>query len=416
MPGRILEAVQRVRGPGGQAVHLGRLGHGQLAGADRQLGVRDGLAVPVRGRRLAGGRRAVPGHRGRVADRDRVVHEPGRLGALRGERLEHPPVQRGPPGAGQRLLDRPAGQLVPEPHRPVRGQQDAAPLGRLQRGRVLDQLRQQRGRHLGRHDGQPLHGLPAARRQRGDPGQHRVPDRRRHLAAGRGEHLGDQERVAGRGGGHRRRVDAGLGRQHRDRGVGQPRQLQPDDRRRGETADDPPERVVRAQLLLAVGDHQQRRQLRHPPGQRLQHVQGRLVGPVRVLDHDDRGPLGEAHLGQQRVEQRVPLARSDAERDAGQLPDHVPERAERPGGDQVLAGAAEQPGVPGGPVRELGQQAGLADPGLAGDQHDAAPAPPRPLQGGAESVEVGVALQQPHDPSAEQSAAPRVNADSPRSR
>ena len=239
-----------------------------------------------------------------------------------------------------------------------------------------------------------------------DPGQHGVPDRRRHLAGGRREHLGHQERVAGRGGGHRRRVDAGLGGQHRDRRVGESGQLQPDHRGAGQAADHPPERVIGAQLLLPIGDHQQCRQLRHPAGQRPQHVQGRLVGPVRVLDHDDRGPLGEGHLGQQRLEQRVPLAGADAERDAGQLPDHVPERAERPGGDQVLAGAAEQPGLAGRPVRELGQQAGLADPGLAGHEHDAARAPPRPFQGGVQSVELSVALQQPHDHSAEQPAAP----------
>ena len=39
-----------------------------------------------------------------------------------------------------------------------------------------------------------------------------------------------------------------------------------------------------------------------------QAVEGRLIGPGRVLDHDNGRAPREAHLGEQCVDQRVPLA------------------------------------------------------------------------------------------------------------
>jgi len=91
-------------------------------------------------------------------------------------------------------------------------------------------------------------------------------------------------------------VPAGEGAQSRGRAAGPPRQLR---HRRlgqrlrphavrdllGQDAQDPAERVVGAQLVVAVGDDQHRRGALQPASQEHQQVQGRLVGPVRVLHH-----------------------------------------------------------------------------------------------------------------------------------
>jgi hypothetical protein len=65
----------------------------------------------------------------------------------------------------------------------------------------------------------------------------------------------------------------------------------------GQGGQDPTERVVGAQLVVAVGDDQHHRRALQPPPQEHQQVQGRLVGPVGVLHHD--------HLPPRRPRERV---------------------------------------------------------------------------------------------------------------
>ena len=51
-----------------------------------------------------------------------------------------------------------------------------------------------------------------------------------------------------------------------------------------------PQRVAHRQLILPVRSHDQHRELADPPGQEPQQVQGRLVGPVDVLDDHHASP------------------------------------------------------------------------------------------------------------------------------
>ncbi len=136
--------------------------------------------------------------------------------------------------------------------------------------------------------------------------------------------------------------------------------------------------------------------------QERQHVSGRPVGPVRVLDdQDERAALGQPfekdeHLLEQprprraRVDRRGGLAELGQQpgqlpgRTAGQqlrdaigaevadkLPQHRRERGERQAiraEFQAAAGQYLRTGA-AGPLGELDHQPGLADAGLAADEH-----------------------------------------------
>jgi len=117
---------------------------------------------------------------------------------------------------------------------------------------------------------------------------------------------------------------------------------------------------------------------------------------VEVLDEQHRGPGGQ--LPVDGVEDGVALGSCVGRRDQGAAPGpgHVPERVKGPGRAQVVADPGEHPG-PGG-VGEGPDQGGLADPGLARDQHHRPAAPAGPAEGVVQAAELGVTLEQsrPH--------------------
>jgi hypothetical protein len=163
-----------------------------------------------------------------------------------------------------------------------------------------------------------------------------------------------------------------------------------------------PERVPSVEVVGAVRRHHGHRPVEGAGEQEAEHVAGRPVGPVGVLDDQEhRGLLGgrleeEVHGLEQvgAVEGRT-VARlvgaehaaaglEPAERrvDAGDVPDHIGEivgqSAEHLGEREVRERAvAEVKTVPGehlpalgvGQVAELGEEPGLADPGVAGQQN-----------------------------------------------
>jgi hypothetical protein len=149
--------------------------------------------------------------------------------------------------------------------------------------------------------------------------------------------------------------------------------------------------VVGADLVVPVGDEQQRPAEREPAAEERDHVERRLVGPVQVLQHDDRA--GGLRRPVQRLEEQVedlgpvtarvlpqPLAQRAAE-PAGD----VVQRAERARGEQRVASAPQHLGARAGRVGERGGQAGFAGARLAAEQRD--PAAGRtlgqqPVQGG----------------------------------
>jgi hypothetical protein len=123
------------------------------------------------------------------------------------------------------------------------------------------------------------------------------------------------------------------------------------------------------ELIIAVAGHHQRRHRLHPAGEQPQDVQGRLVGPVHVLENEHaRDPRAQL-LGQRRHHRvghratrhdRLQLA-------AGRLGD-LQERPERARREERVAGAPEDPPRLAAPLAEPPQEGRLADPGLAADQ------------------------------------------------
>ena len=162
-------------------------------------------------------------------------------------------------------------------------------------------------------------------------------------------------------------------------------------------------------LLVPHGRHDQHRQPGEIVRQVLDHCPGLGVGPVHVLDDQERGrlrsrplpqqtqqPLGQDHrsavhgrvtrltpLGNQRRQrgQEGRELRRGAEPGPGGREERLSQRSER----NVCRGWAtptDQDGSPSrsGPVGELSRQATLADPGAAADHQHAAAHSPSPLQ------------------------------------
>ena len=131
--------------------------------------------------------------------------------------------------------------------------------------------------------------------------------------------------------------------------------------------------MVLGQLDVPIGQHQHGRQAGDPPHQEPQHVQGRLVGPVDVLDDEDGRLLRPVELGPQGVAHPTPVAGLERGRQrAADAARQVPERPQHSRRGQIVAVADEQArlGRQHGPHGV--DQARLADPGLADDEHDRA--------------------------------------------
>ena len=92
----------------------------------------------------------------------------------------------------------------------------------------------------------------------------------------------------------------------------------------------------RAQLVVAVGRDHQRRHPRHPPAEQLHDIERRLVGPVQILEDDDRraaqsrAPTPRARRSRRRRARSAPPARR-------RLGGDVQQRTERPRREQRLA-------------------------------------------------------------------------------
>jgi hypothetical protein len=358
--------------------------------------VRERLVERAGGGRFTGGGQPVLDDLLGLAGLVGVVGQPGQLDAWElGERGEHLPVA-GHAGAGrQPLEDGASGELVPEPDVGGVGLQHASTLGLVQRrGVIVRQALDQPALDLAGDRRQQLQRPLRAVAELPEPGEHRVTDRRRHVHVRAGEHLGDEEGVAAGGVEHRARIRAVPGGELLDRAGRQPPQREPLHVLAGERAEHPPQRMVVAQLVVAVGEHQHAGQLRDTPGEVADDVQGGVVGPVHVLDDHQRGPVGELLV--HGAEDRVPLR--DRRRGLGQRPvaaaGHVPERTQRARRHQVVAHADQHASVRPRVLRERPDQARLADPGLAGDQHHRATIPAGLAQRLPQPAELRVTLEQ----------------------
>jgi hypothetical protein len=154
---------------------------------------------------------------------------------------------------------------------------------------------------------------------------------------------------------------------------------------------------VKLDLVAAVGQQQRAGRAPDTAADDGQRVERRLVGPVQVLHHE-HGRVAAVELVEQRAEHR--LARCVGGQRVGELaarlPGDVVDRPQRTRREQRVAGAPQEARAAG--ARDALCQRGLADPGLAGDQHDAAVAGPRLCQHLLKRPDGGITLQQLHRP------------------
>ena len=386
------------------------------------------LLVVVRG--LVGsadGARLVAGPHGRGQGGDQVEGEPGMAGEL-GRRTRRRTAAQGLgvrrvqpyPLAGQQVVvDRLAEQGVPKGVAPLVGDQDVgldgAPEAGVERGAV----------EVGRR-GKHVVGDPA-------PGDARGP---RHLAGGlvepveaheqhvgqlgwdpaarsgrRPDELLDEERVAlgpvddvvDLLGTQLRRVQ--LGDEGADVGRLQWLELEAlDAAEPGPLRDLGAERVAAVQVVGAVRRDHRYRAVERPGEQEAEHVAGRMVGPVRVLDDQQHGRLlgglfeqpvhGLEQVGTVQRGRLVVLVGGedppprlepgqggvdagggvdDVGQGGGHPAEHLGEREVGQGAvAEVEAVSGEHlPAVGVGQVAQLGEQPGLADAGVTGEQDGA---------------------------------------------
>ncbi len=154
------------------------------------------------------------------------------------------------------------------------------------------------------------------------------------------------------------------------------------------------QRIIRRQLVVTEREHNQRRELLDPTPKERQHVEGRPIGPVDVLDDPHRPRHARQlrsdsleQLGTESCTQRLPERRR-------RLIGEVANRAERARHDEVVAPAPDDARSP----RALGERANerrLADPRLACDQYDGAGGRGRRKRG-VERLQLRFALHERH--------------------
>ena len=322
----------------------------------------------------------LPARRGRqahdgvgVAGFGCVVRERRQVGVRLGralERRQHGTVQRTTARHRHGPQHRLARQLVPEAQLALDLLEQAGGQARVDRGVARPEAGEQAGPDDAPDDAGRLDGAPRlvveAREARGD----RVADARGQTPTAGRHHLGHEEGVPGGEAVELLGVDVEPFGQPRDRRARQRRDLQAGDARRGrEVAEDDAQRVPRADLVVAVRREDQRARPPDPAAEEAEQVEGRLVGPVDVLEDRDGGPLPE-RLEQERED---PIARAGiAEQRRERRPElrrHVDERPERARGAHGVAAADEHPRGARHVLAEAAHQRRLADARLPADEH-----------------------------------------------
>jgi hypothetical protein len=189
----------------------------------------------------------------------------------------------------------------------------------------------------------------------------------------------------------------GRGRQIGDRSTAQRLQRAAVDRgESGEVAQYRRQGVCGADLVVAIGDQEQEGDPVDPPGQKAHEVQSGLIGPVQVLDHEERrqlsGPAAERgeHSAEDSARVGTPAQaclQGLGHRRAEQRGDvHQGAQGARRG--ERVAGPEQHPGAPGAAhlLRAVPRDRGLADACLTAQQHQLAVTVSSPFQAVCETL------------------------------
>ena len=162
--------------------------------------MRERLAVRAGAGRLQPGIRPDGEDRVDVARLDRVVHDARGLGAMLRPQLAHDRgVELLAAQRGQALLDRPAGELVPECEAVGADLEHAGLLGLGERVQAAaEQSHRQRHLDVRRHDRQLVERVATLRPEPADAREHGLEHAHGHVVGRRRERLRDEERVPAR--------------------------------------------------------------------------------------------------------------------------------------------------------------------------------------------------------------------------
>ncbi len=155
--------------------------------------------------------------------------------------------------------------------------------------------------------------------------------------------------------------------------------------------------MVVVNLLISIGEEQQSIGSGDAPPQIPDGVQCRLISPLRVLDHQHRGPHRPRQQLQQRFKQGRAITIGERLVDAGFGAGDVVERTQRLRGNQVVAEPGENVRRIVMALDEFLDQRGLADTGFAADQDDLAPRITRPGQQIGQLLNLSISLEK-HPP------------------
>jgi hypothetical protein len=243
----------------------------------------------------------------------------------------------------QRDLHGHAGELMPEGH--AGGGRGQYPRGEAfldaVHGPRFERL-QEAEVGLRRDDRYRLDHASGSGRQPGRPGEHSILDSLRESAATRREHLADEERIAAGVVIQLGRVDAVRRGQLGHSASRQRGEAQPDNARPGrQLADEYPEPVRPVDLVVAVGADRQHRDGLQAARQQPDDVQRRVVGPVQVLQDQDRGAARAQFVEQARRDLVRPGAAGDHIVEASAKGSDVEEWAEWVRCGEGVAGAGQ---------------------------------------------------------------------------
>ena len=184
------------------------------------------------------------------------------------------------------------------------------------------------------------------------------------------ERLDEEEGVAARGGVEPGRVEEAVADQ-RANGVDRERgHLDPGHAGTGEGADGATDRVV-VRHVVAVGGEDEAGERVEATGDESEEVEGGLVGPLQVFEHEHGGGRRRGQLGEDGVEHLgLVAARERVGERTGAVAGDVGERAERARGEEIVAAAEQHPTLGEVVVEQLLHESRLADAGLAADEHE----------------------------------------------
>ena len=127
------------------------------------------------------------------------------------------------------------------------------------------------------------------------------------------------------------------------------------------------------EFVVAIRHDDQYGERLDPSHEEAQHIEGGLVGPVHVLQHEDGRPTFGELLGQRCCDvERDRVALHELTKLRASLLRDVDYRSERPWREQRVACAPEEPRAAGMSLAEVSDEGGLAAASLGCDDDEAA--------------------------------------------